>query len=87
MSAADDTVMATWSEHSDIGHHYEDLLATGRVISWTEPPFGGTAHPDDPDYNPICRCPLTPQQFCMECAGCAACGQCTGPRVWPPLRN
>ncbi|MCL7496024.1 hypothetical protein M8I34_32165 [Streptomyces sp. MCA2] len=44
MNAADDAV-ATWSDHSNIGHHYEDLLADGRVISWTEPPFGETLHP------------------------------------------
>ncbi|MCE0447074.1 hypothetical protein LT493_29635 [Streptomyces tricolor] len=42
MSAADDMVVATWSQHSDIGHHYEDLLADGRVIS---PPFGEDALP------------------------------------------
>ncbi|MFD8288008.1 hypothetical protein ACFV2B_07210 [Streptomyces lavendulae] len=32
MSAADE-VVATWSEHSDIGHHYKDLLADGAVSS------------------------------------------------------
>ena len=87
MSAADDAVVATWSEHSETGHHYEDLLDDGRVISWTEPPFGETLHPgdDDPDYNPICHCPRLPKQLCKECAGCAACGQCPGPHVWPPL--
>ncbi|MEU7038800.1 hypothetical protein ABZ958_34795 [Streptomyces sp. NPDC046237] len=88
MSAADEVVVATWSEHSEIGHHYEDLLADGSVIAWTEPPFGESLYPgdDDPDYNPICHCPgQWPRQFCMECAGCAACGQCSGPHVWPPL--
>jgi hypothetical protein len=35
-------VGATWSEHSMAGHPYEDLLADGRVIAWTEPPFGET---------------------------------------------
>ncbi|MYY85527.1 MULTISPECIES: hypothetical protein [unclassified Streptomyces] len=89
MSAADEVVVATWSEHSETGHHYEDLLADGRVIAWTEPPFGESLYPgdDDPDYNPVCHCPRTPQQFCMECAGCAACGQCTGPHIWPPLTS
>ncbi len=74
VSAADEVVVATWSEHSEIGHHYEDLLADGRVIAWTEPPFGESLYPgdDDPDYNPICHCPLTPRQFCMEGAGCNA---------------
>ncbi|MFJ3203645.1 hypothetical protein [Streptomyces sp. NPDC086989] len=38
MSPADD-VVAAWSEHSTVGHHYEDLLAGGRVIAWTEPPL------------------------------------------------
>ncbi|MGW8985176.1 hypothetical protein ACWGQ9_21225 [Streptomyces parvus] len=78
MNPADD-VVATWSEHSVVGHHYEDLLADGRVIAWTEPPFGETVHPgdDDPDYNPICSCPTTwPRSFCLECAGCSACGRC-----------
>ncbi|MGW6247893.1 hypothetical protein [Streptomyces roseolus] len=85
MSAAYE-VVTTWSEHSEIGHHHEDLLTDGQVAAWTEPPFGETPHPgdDDPDYNPICDCLLLPKQFCMECAGCAACGQCTGPHVWPP---
>ncbi|MEU3188683.1 hypothetical protein ABZ707_31470 [Streptomyces sp. NPDC006923] len=89
MSAADEVVVATWSEHSEIGHHYEDLLADGSVIAWTEPPFGETLYPgdDDPDYNPICSCPRLPRQFCLECVGCAACGQCTGPHVWPPLQT
>ncbi|MFH8342697.1 hypothetical protein [Streptomyces sp. AM6-12] len=27
------------------------------------------------------------EELCLECAGCAACGQCTGPHVWPPLSN
>ncbi len=35
MSATDDMVVATWSEHSAIGHHYEDLLTDDRVISWS----------------------------------------------------
>ncbi|NED11860.1 hypothetical protein [Streptomyces sp. SID9124] len=47
MSAADEVVVATWSEHSEIGHHYEDLLADGSVIAWTEPPFGETLCPGD----------------------------------------
>ncbi|MFD7667812.1 hypothetical protein [Streptomyces sp. NPDC059788] len=79
MSAPDEAVAATWSEHSATGHHYEDLLADGRVISWTEPPFGETLDPgeDDPDYNPICRCPGPwPRSFCLQCAGCTACSQC-----------
>ncbi|MEV2255965.1 hypothetical protein AB0I94_36330 [Streptomyces sp. NPDC050147] len=88
MSAADE-VVATWSEHSAVGHHDEDLLADGRAIAWTQPPSGEMLHPGDgvPDYNPICSCPRVPKEFCMECAGCAACGQCTGPHVWPPPRN
>ncbi|GGT30383.1 MULTISPECIES: hypothetical protein [Streptomyces] len=49
MSAADEVVVATWSEHSEIGHHYEDLLADGQVIAWTEPPFGETLYPGDDD--------------------------------------
>ncbi|MBK3384667.1 MULTISPECIES: hypothetical protein [Streptomyces] len=49
MSAADEVVVATWSEHSEIGHHYEDLLADGSVIAWTEPPFGETLYPGDDD--------------------------------------
>ncbi|TDU67124.1 hypothetical protein [Streptomyces sp. KS 21] len=78
MSAAD-KVVATWSEHSDVCHHFEDLLADGSVIAWTEPPFGETLYPgdDDPDYNPICDCPGPwPLAFCLECAGCDNCGQC-----------
>ncbi|MFJ2825886.1 hypothetical protein ACIO7M_32990 [Streptomyces toxytricini] len=87
---AEEVVVATWSEPSEIGHHYEDVLADGLVISWTEPPFGEMLPPgdDDPDYNLICDCPgQWPRQFCMECAGCAACGQCTGPHVWPSLAS
>ncbi|MGW1619950.1 hypothetical protein [Streptomyces sp. NPDC002172] len=79
----DEVVVAVWEKHSDIGHHYEELLADGRVIAWTEPPFGETVHPgeDDPDYNPICHCPgQTPRAFCLECAGCADCDQCRCPR-------
>ncbi|MGW0825279.1 hypothetical protein [Streptomyces sp. NPDC002845] len=46
-----EVVVAVWAEHSDIGHHYEELLADGRVIAWTQPPFGETVHPgeDGPD--------------------------------------
>ncbi len=33
MGAADEVVVATWSEHSDIGYHYEDLFADGSVSS------------------------------------------------------
>jgi hypothetical protein len=75
-------VVAVWAEHSGIGHHYEELLADGKVLAWTEPPFSETAHPgeDDPDYNPICHCPGTPRAFCMECAGC---DQCRCPRPAP----
>jgi hypothetical protein len=79
VSAADEVVAATWSEHSAIGHHYEDLLAHGRVIAWREPPFGESLCPgdDDPDDNPICSCPgPRPRSFCLECAGCTACSQC-----------
>ncbi|MER7001387.1 hypothetical protein [Streptomyces sp. NPDC000410] len=32
MSATDE-VVASWSEHSTVGHHYEDLLAGGAVSS------------------------------------------------------
>ncbi len=34
--------VAPIADPGDIGHHYADLLADGRVISWTEPPFGET---------------------------------------------
>ncbi|MFF2927203.1 hypothetical protein ACFVTP_33165 [Streptomyces celluloflavus] len=79
MSAADEVVVATWSEHSEISHRYEDLLADGRVIAWTEPPFGEGLIPgdDDPDYNPVCNCPRAPQAWCQECAGCADCWECS----------
>ena len=89
MSAADEVGAATWSEHSGAGHRYEHLLADGSIITWTEPPFGESLRPgdDDPDYNAICSCPRLPQQFCLECAGCAVCGQCRGPHVWPPIQN
>ncbi|MFI6530167.1 hypothetical protein [Streptomyces uncialis] len=74
-----ETVAAVWTEHSETGHRYEELLADGTVIAWTEPPFGETVHPrdDDPDHHRICACPGTwPTAFCLECAGCAACAQC-----------
>lgn len=72
-------VVAVWEEHSDIGHHYEELRADGTVDAWTEPPFGEPLYPGqgDPDYNPICSCPGPwPLAFCLDCAGCDECGQC-----------
>lgn len=87
MSAADH-VIATWVTSTGCGTRYEDLAADGEVHVDYRPPLGEPwfEGEDDPDYNPICWCPRVPQQFCMECAGCAACGQCRGPHVWPPAR-
>ncbi|MEU5958738.1 hypothetical protein [Streptomyces sp. NPDC047525] len=45
MSAAEEVVVATWREHSAVGHHYENLLADARVLAWTEPPFRETLPP------------------------------------------
>ncbi|MFD8937933.1 hypothetical protein ACFV0R_22240 [Streptomyces sp. NPDC059578] len=75
--------VAVWAEHSAIGHRYEELLADGTVLAWTEPPVGEPLHEgaDDPDHNPICVCPgQWPTAFCIECAGCSACAQCSCPR-------
>ncbi|APY90339.1 hypothetical protein A7J05_35965 [Streptomyces alfalfae] len=81
--------MATWSEHSEVGYHYEDLLADDSVIAWTEPPFDKSLYSGDdgPARTPICGCPRIPREFSVECAGCATCGQCSGPHVWPPLQT
>ncbi|MEU3602289.1 hypothetical protein ABZ714_26755 [Streptomyces sp. NPDC006798] len=81
-----ETVAATWTQHSDTGHRYEELHTDGTVHAWTEPPFGETVNPgdDDPDHNTVGHCPgQWPTAFCLECAGCAACAQCpcTCPRL------
>ncbi|MGM0361671.1 hypothetical protein ACNFRX_16880 [Streptomyces griseoaurantiacus] len=86
--SADGPVVATWVQSTACGTRYEDLTADGQVHVDYAPPLGEPwfEGDDDPDHNPICSCPRLPKQFCMECAGCAACGQCTCPHVWPPLR-
>ncbi|MEU1668510.1 hypothetical protein ABZ547_34010 [Streptomyces sparsogenes] len=71
------------------GTRYVDLTADGQVHVACAPPLGEPwfEGDDDPDYHPVCSCPRVPKHFCMECVGCAACGQCTGPHVGPPLPN
>ncbi|MFJ6053597.1 hypothetical protein [Streptomyces sp. NPDC092307] len=76
----DQGVVAVWEEHSAIGHHHAELRVDGTVDAWTEPPFGETRYPGegDPDHNSICGCPgQWPRAFCLECAGCAKCEQCS----------
>lgn len=63
-----------------------DRVRHGEVHVDHRPPLGEpySEGDDDPDCNLICWCPRIPKQFCMECAGCAARGQCRGPHTWPP---
>ncbi|MFI1293400.1 hypothetical protein ACH4VM_33990 [Streptomyces sp. NPDC020792] len=85
----EELVVVTWVEPTACGTRHETLTADGQVHVDYTPPLGESYFEGDdaPDYNPICNCPRVPKQFCMECASRAACGQCTGPHVWPPLAN
>ncbi|MFD9044594.1 hypothetical protein [Streptomyces bottropensis] len=87
MTGDPDTVIAVWTESTWCGTRHE--TADGQVHVDGRPPIGEPRYyegEDDPGFNPICHCPRTPAQFCLTCAGCAACGQCCGPHIWPPAR-
>ncbi|MFF1280723.1 hypothetical protein [Streptomyces sp. NPDC058299] len=84
--SADGPVVAMWVQSTGCGTRYEELTDDGQVHVDYAPPLGEfwLEGDDVPDHNPICSYPRVPKQFRTECAGC---GQCTGPHVWPPLRN
>ncbi|MER6738934.1 hypothetical protein [Streptomyces puniciscabiei] len=73
-------MVATWVQSTGCGTRYETLTGGGRVHVDYTPPLGEPYFEGDPDYTLICNCPRL-----MECANCAACGQCRGPHVWTPL--
>lgn len=77
--SSEDAVVATWTESTGCGTRFERLTADGRLHVSFRPPFGEPwfEGDDDPDYNPVCNCPSTPQAWCAECGGCADCWECS----------